>query len=238
MKLINKKAFYLIFAAIITHWSVQILNVIIAVADSPSAKGTLIIIFGLVALIEIGLSSIFFFKLLAHRKQPKEGTYLTVLLVFACIIGGINLIRFLNGNVGSWYNVILFLILFAVIGLIIAGYVVQRKTPVTQMPQYAAPNQYPYGQPPYGQPTYGNPNQPQNPYGQPNNPYYQQPNPYVPPYSQPTPNTPPAPHEQQNNNPQANPYNTQPNQPQSPYANPYTNPYATYNPPDNDNDKK
>ena len=212
MKLINKKAFYLLLASIIAYWTYQLLNVIITFATIdkvtaiPSGVESLYssleeyksftktgAIIG--AVIIIGLSSIFFFKLMGHRKQPKIGTYITVLLVFACIIGIFGIFGLTSGNLLSLFSLV-------IMGLVIAGYVLQKKEPVAPMPQYAAPNQYPYGQPN----PYGDPNQQQNPYAQPNP--YANPNPYG----------------------QPNPYN----QPQNPYGQP-PNPYGTYNPPDNNN---
>ena len=210
MKLINKKAFNLIFAAIMTYWGYLLLNLIISIATADAmatsmnetlggslyTAGTVIGSAVFSTLLGGGLSSIFFFKLLGHRKQPKIGTYITVLLVFACIIGGIAFFDLILGNFWA-------LISLVIMGLVIAGYVLQKKEPIAPMPQYAAPNQYPYGQPN----PYGDPNQ-QNPYAQPN------------PYANPNPYGQPSPY----------------NQPQNPYGQPQQpNPYGTYNPPDNNN---
>lgn|GEM_PF-4869309 len=182
MKLINKKAFYLILAAIIGYWAFQLVSLIINISDaegfaqnimdtlgSLSAeidmgiyKNTYIVFLVIGFLVSVGLSSIFLIKLLSHKKTPKKGTYLTVLLVFACIIAGFNLISLLMGSLLS-------LPTFVITGLAIAGYAIQKNDRLTP---YAPPTQpfYGYGQqqpPPYGQQPYGQ-QQPNQPPQQPN----------------------------------------------------------------------
>lgn len=193
-KLINKKAFYLVLAALLSYWafqlfsliynvvnidasvdsSIELLGVTYTAAQRESLKTTTLALTIIGFIIVIGLSSIFLFKLLGHRKRPMKGTYLTVLLVFACIIGGFNLITLFSGNILS-------LIPIAIFGLAVAGYVIQKNekpAPFAPPPQFAGPGQqYPPQYPPqYGAqyPFAPTQNIQQNPYA---NPYQQQPPP-------------------------------------------------------------
>lgn len=203
MKLINKKSFYLVLAAILGYWAFEIITMILSLSNIDKAvedmlnnpvyggvyaelgedaiKSTITTSAIMGTLIVVGLSSIFLFKLLGHRKTPKKGTYLTVLLVFACIIGGFSIINLIGGDFSS-------LVTIAILGLIVAAYAIQKNDNLTP---YAASSQpygaNPYGgqpyQPPYGQSPYGQPPQngqqgpftgpyqpPQNPYGDPYRP--------------------------------------------------------------------
>lgn len=194
MKLLNKKSFILLVAGFAAYWLYQIITFIVSLADidaqiarqaelyetlgldTDGLRGIVIgtSIFSL--LIVIGLTSIFFFKALAHRKTPKKGTYLTVLLVFIIIFAALGLIDLISG-------IFTVFIVWAFYALFIAAIVIQKsnKTPFVQpdQPYYGQPYppNAPYGPNPYGQ---QNPYQQPNPYGQqPQGPYGQQPqNPY------------------------------------------------------------
>ncbi|MDR1093799.1 MAG: hypothetical protein LBL66_06590 [Clostridiales bacterium] len=215
MKLLNPKSFILLmsgfgayFLYLLTDMVLTFVNLdaLIAVQldayaqfgleiNAQSIRGLLVfsVIFAFV--IVAALVSIFIVKALSHRKTPKTGAYLTVLLVFAILYAVSGFFSLIGGNY-------LILIAYAGYGLLIAAVALQKsgKTPFVQPPAppayqqpFAPPNGNPYQQNPY-----------QNPYRQEPNPYQQQQSPYRNPYRR-----------------DPNPYQPDPPQPPNPFGSEY-----------------
>lgn len=101
MKLLRKKSLILLIIGLVLYWinrigyfiyksqiDSEIFDQIASsttkeIADFLQSAYTLFMLFGVI--ISVGLSMIFFFKAIIHRKHAKTGTYLTVLKVFDII---------------------------------------------------------------------------------------------------------------------------------------------------------
>ncbi|GHV00893.1 hypothetical protein FACS1894211_09410 [Clostridia bacterium] len=234
MKLLNKTSWYMLLGGFIAYWVYGFVGMLITLGNAAAQAQSMldaydrlgvntgltaesirsvVVTFAVIGfLITVGLSLIFFFKALSHRKTPQRGTYLTVLLVFLIIFAVFGLFSLIVGTY-------LVLIDYVIYGVMIAAIYLQRsnKTPVVQppLPVYygqpmTPPNADPYQQNPY-QPNQQNSYQ-QNPYRQ--NPYGQQPNPYQQnqqsPYGQNPYQAPVNPNPYQS---QQNPYGQQPQDP-------------------------
>jgi len=249
MKLLNKKSFILFMVGFGLYWLAILLNFISGLAAvgsiEPTAtayngvdislavsvlKGIVIAVVIIDFIAGLGLSLMYFFFVMRHRKKPKK-TYVTVLLVFICITAFFLVINLLVNSAsallartsGAGLTASIIELAACACGIVACAIQMSGKTPLAapSTPVYTQPY-VPSNVPPQFNPyTQSGSAYQQNPYGQPN-PYGQ--NPYA-----------------VNSQQGANPYAANPQQSPDSYeqsaqnANPYaqqnTNPYAPgYNP--------